>query len=118
LLDNLLHASPWPWPKTLSPISPEVLRMGQVEDVRATQTETSGGSSETDVKELAAIPTGAPSAPDAASASTPLGKQENAGLSISRSTVEEFRSRALADTARTSPDLARISFPALPSGAL
>lgn len=42
----------------------------------ATQSETIGGSSDTEVKEVAARPTGAPST-RAAIATTPVGKVEN-----------------------------------------
>ena len=47
-------------------------RTGQVVDVCATQTETIGGSSDTDVNEFAVMPIGAPST-SAATAVTPVG---------------------------------------------
>jgi hypothetical protein len=48
-----------------------------VADVLATQTRTIGGSSDTDVNDDAAIPTGSPPT-RAHTAVTPLGKHENA----------------------------------------
>ena len=45
---------------------------GQVVELCAVQTETTGGSSETDVNELAAMPSGLPSA-SPATAVTPVG---------------------------------------------
>jgi hypothetical protein len=55
---------------------------GQVDDVFAMHTETRGGSNDTEVKELAAIPFGSPST-IAAMPVTPLGKAEKARLKSS-----------------------------------
>ena len=49
---------------------------GQVLELRAMQTDTNGGSSDTDVNELAARPSGTPPA-NAATAVTPVGKVPN-----------------------------------------
>ena len=54
------------------PSSGAVRRAGQVVEECATQTDTSGGSSETGTKELAARPRGLPST-IAATAATPVG---------------------------------------------
>lgn len=58
---------------TLMQNSPAARTAGHVLDVRAGQTSTSGGSNETDVIELTAIPTGV-SASKAATTHTPVGK--------------------------------------------
>ena len=66
------------------------------------QTDTSGGSRETQVKELAAMPTGAPPT-IAQTATTPDGKQPNAR----RNSAASRRSTIIGSTARrplTQPD--------------
>lgn len=55
------------------PIRAAPLSRGQVFDVRETQNDTRGGSSDTEMNELAAMPTGLLST-NAATAVTPLGK--------------------------------------------
>ncbi|OLT10400.1 hypothetical protein BJF78_28870 [Pseudonocardia sp. CNS-139] len=67
------QARSWAAPRTLTPSRGRPASRGQVVDVCCTQTETSGGSIETDVNELAAIPTGS-CGPIAQTAVTPLGK--------------------------------------------
>ena len=56
---------------------------GQVREVSCTQNETSAGDTDTEVNELAAIPTGMPST-TAHTAVTPDGKQAKARRSCSR----------------------------------
>jgi hypothetical protein len=62
---------------TLSPRRSSFASFGQVEEVFATHTDTSGGWSETVVNELAAMPSGAPASMPQ-NAVTPLGKQPKA----------------------------------------
>src|SRR5581483_3621430 len=70
---NRRHVSSWWSPRTLTAKCPVVLIDGQVVDVWAMQTRTSGGSSDTEVKELAASPTG-PSSPWPVTTVTPVAK--------------------------------------------
>ncbi|GAA3794072.1 hypothetical protein GCM10022380_08680 [Amycolatopsis tucumanensis] len=59
------------------PTRPAAASRGHVVEPRPTQTDTSAGSSDTEVNELAAMPTG-PSGPRAHNAVTPLGNRANA----------------------------------------
>jgi hypothetical protein len=74
--DNWLHALFCSALSTLTPKWVAFPKIGHVVDVWATQTEASGGSNETGVNELAAMPTGL-SSMRAAIAITPLGKVPN-----------------------------------------
>ena len=67
----------WASDRTLTPSRSARASTGQVVDVRATHTETSGGSRDTEVNELAAMPIGCPSTIEQA-AVTPLGKHAKA----------------------------------------
>src|SRR5258707_9950824 len=71
---------PWDSPRTLMPREGTSFNMGHVVDVFCTQKATSGGSSDTGTKVLAAIPT-LSSSIVAAIAMTPDGKCPNASLS-------------------------------------
>ncbi len=68
------HSSSWPSASTLTPSRGNCRNRGHVVELCATQTDTSGGVIETEVNELAAIPTGSSSS-SAQTAVTPLGKQ-------------------------------------------
>src|ERR1700722_6791303 len=70
------QASSWCAPSTLMPTLGARRSRGQVVELCAVQTETTGGSSETDVNELAAMPSGLPSA-SPATAVTPVGNAPN-----------------------------------------
>ena len=76
LRERLTQASSWPSASTLKPSRGRSRSRGQVRRVFWTQIDTSGGATETEVNELAAIPTGSPST-IAQTAITPDGKQPN-----------------------------------------
>src|ERR1700735_576539 len=67
------QATSWLTPRKLTPSRVDPFSRGQVDDVLWMQTPTRGGSSDTGVNELAAMPDGWPST-RAHTAATPLGK--------------------------------------------
>jgi hypothetical protein len=79
---SCLLACSWWSPSTLMPSRPALRSAGQVVEVCATQTETSGGSSDTETNELAASPAGSPSMM-AATAAMPVGNAANTRRSCS-----------------------------------
>src|ERR1700743_833582 len=81
LAASVRAASSWDSPSTLMPSIGRSLSLGQVVDVFCTQNDTSGGSSETGTKVLAARPTRTP-ATSAAIATTPDGKWPKASRKV------------------------------------
>src|SRR6516164_2933988 len=81
LAANVRAASSCTSPSTLMPSIGTPLSLGQVVEVFCTQNDTSGGSSETGTKVLAAKPSRTPST-TAAMATTPDGKWPNASRSV------------------------------------
>src|SRR5579875_382416 len=77
---NVRTASSWASPSTLIPKRGTPLSLGHVVEVFCTQNDTSGGSSETGTKVLAARPSRTPST-SAAMATTPVGKCPKASRS-------------------------------------
>src|SRR5689334_24004438 len=60
---NARHTCSWSAPRTLAQKNPASRIFGKVVDFLSGRNATSGGSSDTDVKDPTAIPTGAPSGP-------------------------------------------------------
>src|SRR6516225_433462 len=81
LAANVRAASSWASPRTLMPSIRTPLSLGHVVDVFCTQNDTSGGSSETGTKVLAAKPSRTPST-TAAMATTPDGKWPKASRRV------------------------------------
>src|SRR5215217_6732810 len=75
LPESCLKAASWSSARTLIPHCLALLNTGQVDEARAILTDTNGGSSDTEVKELASMPTGVPST-SAARSTTPVGKAD------------------------------------------
>ncbi|GHE79358.1 hypothetical protein GCM10017786_06510 [Amycolatopsis deserti] len=83
---RLRQISSCPSASTLIPSRGRSLRRGHVDEDVWKHTETSGGSTDTEVNELAAMPTGSPST-SAHTAVTPDGKHPNARRSVPESAV-------------------------------
>ncbi|SKY27506.1 Uncharacterised protein [Mycobacteroides abscessus subsp. abscessus] len=81
--------------KTLTPSAGASRSRGHVVEVFCTQTETSGGSSETVVNADAAMPSGASAVPRQHTATTPVGKQLYARLSAPGSDTGDRAPNAL-----------------------
>ena len=67
------HSGNWSLARILTQKRPTCAMRGQLLDVLAGKKATSGGSSETDVKEPTTMPTGAPFASTAVTTQTPVG---------------------------------------------
>ena len=101
--DRALQDKSWSLARTLTPNRGIILSAGHVVEVCATHTDASGGSRETDVNELAAIPCGLPLRSPAI-AITPLGNELNARRSLSGGYRRELLPPA--STGRESPKCA------------
>ncbi|BBZ15680.1 hypothetical protein MGAD_00150 [Mycolicibacterium gadium] len=89
LRDSERQASLWCSASTLTPSRSRSRNLGHVVEVFCTQIDTSGGSTETVVNELAAMPTGSPSML-AQTAITPDGKHPKTRRSVESSRWREW----------------------------